>query len=445
MEEIFERIQTKHNGSKSISRLLSTQSISETLDSGVCDRDPEYGGQINAAFVDDENDKVKSNSNNLEFGPVNPNSKESDIHPYVSSQMLRNMAVPDDSSSMKVKTYFEKTKQVKRNEAIESEFNEAGALPDEQINPLIKSLEKFLHDSPGTDIRLPLEQKINTLLTKLHSKPQPINQVSNHREDIDENDDYEKMDLGGKTNPIQTNAVHNTQNEVFSIVDSSDESDEPLTSLKSRRRRELQEEINKFVLSRGEKINKKNTSNGLSNSSDGIYTTTLEVNVDQNGHTHPTKPFAELQFDSENKMAFKHKSSTPLLENLAGVQKQNDRKTTTKKILHPPIEILVNDVAKLNAESAEKLLRDQMTQQPSNQDGDRVYSFNSPDKFGKRVLDRPKQPPPSSPSLFERVESHTQRTQLWFSEKLKSVCRFEGDILLLIRYIRFSWNSSSMR
>lgn len=400
VEDIFEQIQAKHSREKSISRHLSTHSISEAFNSGIYNGDPENGGQINAAFEDDEKDEVNGNSDHQS----KDSWQEPDIHMSVSNQFFRNLPDSTDGCLMKGMTSLERPERGKRIVSVAPELNEAEA--SQRVSHLIKNLEKLLNYSPGNNMTLFLESEMIKLIAKLQNRSWVVDQMHNR----DEDDDYKKMNFGAETNSIETPVIHHTLNKVFSIRNSSDGSDESLASLKSRGRRELQEEINKFVLSRREKTSNKNKIiNDLKNSSTGIYTTTLKINIDPNGHTQPTHPF-----DNQGGAAFEQKSSTPLLETIINSQKQREKETTSEKRLYPQIRILDNDVALLEKENAEKLLQDQIvkssyTGRPTNQYGDQVHSFTFTDKFGNQVPDIREQPP--SPSL-ERVESLTQRTSL---------------------------------
>lgn len=402
MDDIFEQIQAKHSREKSISRHLSTHSISEAFNNHICNGDPENGGQINAAFEDDEKDEVNDNSDDQRFKIGKDSWQESNIHMSVSNQFFCNLPDSTDGCLMKSMTSLERPERGKRIVSVAPELNEAEV--SQQVSHLIKNLEKLLNDSPGNNMTLFLESEMIKLIAKLQNRSRVVDQIHNRNED----DDYERMNFGGETNSIETPVFHHTLNKVFSIRKSSD--DQSLASLKSGGRRELREEIDKFLLSRREKTSNKNKIiNDLKNSSTGSYTTTLEINIDPNGHAQPTHPF-----DNQGGTAFKQKSSTPLLETIINSQKQREKETTSKKRLYPQIRILDNDLALLERENVKKLLRDQIvkssyTGRPTNENGDHVYSFAFTDKFGNQVPNIREQPP--SPSL-EQVESLTQRTSL---------------------------------
>ncbi|XP_036365429.1 uncharacterized protein LOC118766235 [Octopus sinensis] len=236
VEEIFERIQAQFRN-KTASHRDSMQSTSETLDSGVYIRRSNPGsvsleleGHINDAFDDSDDGDHSSKDRNVE-----------------------NIGNDAQNNFGKSTNILEKWSEPKP----ESENTKTNNNP--QIKGLVDNLDRILSDAENQNQKL---EDVN-----LQGSQMAIN--------IPETEPYgSNVDEGeASTEPIS-------------------DDDEPLTSLKSRKRRQLQSQINTHILNRGQHLgltertlnqtkNKETDSSAEFKNPLDTFRTTLEVNVNQ--------------------------------------------------------------------------------------------------------------------------------------------------------------------
>lgn len=240
VEEIFERIQAQFRN-KTASHRSSMQSTSETLDSGVYIRRSNPGsvsleleGHINDAFDDSDDGDHNPKDRNVENIENNSqNHFEDDFSK--STNILENWSEPKP----------------------ESENTKTNNKP--QIKGLVDNLDRILSDAENHN------QKLDDV--NLRGSPMTINipEIEPYGNNIDKGETF--------TEPIS-------------------DDDEPLTSLKSRKRRQLQSQINTQILNRGQHLgliertlsqtkNKETESSAEFKNPLDTFRTTLEVNVNQ--------------------------------------------------------------------------------------------------------------------------------------------------------------------
>ncbi|GAB1605836.1 hypothetical protein Ahia01_000865900 [Argonauta hians] len=233
VEEIFERIQSQFRG-KTSSHRTSIQSITETTDSGVYIRrsNPssvslELEGHINNAFEDSDNGDDGSNYLDMnDLKSDQQNQFEDDFNKTINN--------------------FDKRSQTKTGSENPSNSN------NPQIQGLVDNLERILSNA----------------------------EIQN--EQIDQT-----LDRG----PQSVTNIPETDSQTINNIDKLSEpalnDNEPLTSLKSRKRRQLQSEINTQVLNRGQNLGLINNASPLTVTIDDApdsldtFRTSLEVNVNQ--------------------------------------------------------------------------------------------------------------------------------------------------------------------